>query len=117
MKDEKKILIILVMFAVSIILFTIKASGQSGTFTKLTLKDRYGTEERTMPSAIQLLPGKLKVSENGQEWLEPILFQSKSFHGNIELGTEAGNYLLIMKSDTISKAYLRSNVGADRVYE
>ena len=116
MKDERKIFWICVMFAISIILFTIKASGQSGAFTKLTLKDRYGTKERAMSSSIQLLPGKLKVAENGQEWLESITFQSKSV-GSCEVETQAGHYLLIMEVDKIKKAYLRSNVGADRIYE
>lgn len=116
MKDEKKILIICVMFAISIILFTIKASGQGGTFDKLTLKDRYGIEERTMKSTIELLPGKLKVSENGQEWLENILFQSKSID-SCEVETLAGHYLMILDKDKIKRVYLRSNAGADRIYE
>lgn len=116
MKDEKKILIICLMLAAATILFTIKASGQSGTFDKLILKDRYGTEERVMKSTIELLPGKLKVSENGQEWLENILFQSKSID-SCEVETLAGHYLLIMEKGNIKKVYLRSNVGTDRIYE
>lgn len=115
MKDEKKILIICLMFAASIILFTIKASAQTGSFTHLTLKDRYGTEERTTDTKITLEQGKLHFEEDGMKWQEKILLQSKSQAGT-EVKTEAGWYLLIIEGERLKTAYLRSFVGADRIY-
>jgi len=116
MKDNIKSLWPIILLIIAGLLFTVKVRCQSGSFDKLILKDRDGTEERICPSAIQLLPGKLKVSENGQEWLEQILFQSKSVD-SCEVETSAGHYLLILEKGTVKKVYLRSNVGADRIYE
>ena len=117
MKDSKTSYWPLALIFIGILLFFSKqCAAQSGTFTKLTLKDRWGVDTLKTRSYIQLLPGKLKVSENGQEWLESILFQSKGID-TCELETQAGHYLLILEKQTIKKAYLRSNLGADRVYE
>jgi hypothetical protein len=115
MKDEKKILIICLMFALSIILFTIKASGQTGTFDHLLLRDQYGDELRKQESKISLLPGKLEITENGETWTEKILLQTKGAD-TCQVETSAGYYVLLLERGTLKRAYLRSNVGADRVY-
>lgn len=115
MKDERKIFWICLMFAAGIILFTIKASAQTGNFTQLVLKDRYGVEELEMASTIKLMPGKLEITEDGQTWEEKILLQTKS-GDTCGVETLAGYYLLILEGKRLKTAYLRSNVGADRIY-
>jgi hypothetical protein len=115
MKDERKIFWICLMLAASIILFTVKASGQSGTFDHLLLRDQYGGEIRKQDSKITLLPGKLEITENGETWTEKILLQTKS-PDTCQVETSAGYYVLVLKGERLERAYLRSNVGADRIY-
>lgn len=115
MKDERKIFWICLMFALSIILFTVKASAQTGTFDHVLLKDRHGEELRKMDCEIQLLPGKLRITEQGETWEEKILLQTKS-RDTCEVETLAGYYLLILEGKRLKTAYLRSFVGADRIY-
>jgi len=114
-KNIKNLWPLLLIMPGCLLFATKEAKCQSGTFDKLTLKDKDGTEERTMHSTFQLVPGKLKVSEDGQEWLEQILFQSKGID-SCEVETLAGHYLLLLERGTIKEVYLRSNVGADRIY-
>jgi hypothetical protein len=115
MKDERKIFWICLMFAASIILFTVKASAQSGTFDHLLLRDQYGDEIRKQDSKITLLPGKLEITENGQTWTEKILLQTKS-PDTCQIETASGYYVLLLRDKCLTRAYLRSNVGADRIY-
>lgn len=103
------------MLAASAIIFAIKAKAQSGTFDHVLLKDRWGEELREMDCKIQLLPGKLRITESRETWDEKILLQSKS-PDTCQVETSAGYYLLILERGCLKKAYLRSNVGADRIY-
>lgn len=115
MKDERKIFIIILLLAASIVLFTIKASGQAGTFDHILLKDRHGEELLNESASIRLLPGKLEITEGEWSWQEEISLQTKSGQ-SCEVWTEAGHYLLQIEGERIARAYLRSNVGADRAY-
>lgn len=116
MKDERKIFWICLMLAAATILFAIKASAQqTGKFSVLILKDRHGEETRQLQSSITLLPGKLVVSEGKEKWEEKILLQSKN-QDTCHVETNAGWYVLVLEGECLKRAYLRSNVGADRIY-
>lgn len=115
MKDERKIYWIMLLLAASMILFAIKSQAQSGKFSYLVLKDQNGEEVRKEHSEIKLLPDRLVITENGMKFQEKILLQSKS-GDTCEVYTDAGRYWLVFEGKELKKAYLRSNVGADRIY-
>jgi len=117
---ERKIYWTVLIFAVLSIIFAISASGQSGEFDTMTLRDNDGSKEIRQRSSIEIKGGILRMAENGQEWDEPILFQSKGpyyqEHPVMVIDTTAGRYTLFLDRMTITRAYLGSNIGADRIY-
>jgi len=117
---ERKIYWTVLIFAALSILFAISASGQSGEFDTMTLRDNDGSKEIRQRCSIEIKGGVLRMAENGHKWDEPILFQSKSpyyqEHPVMVIDTPAGRYTLFLDRMKITRAYLGSNIGADRIY-